>query len=101
MSSNETRGGKGDAAARDRERKAQRDPNLQNGPGPSEGPSLLSRIGDKDAARMLPQAPLNSYRPDTPWKDDDRDSSRKRTISGMTSNCSNRTNLTFRLIRSR
>lgn len=45
--------------------------------------SLRSRIGEKEAPRLLPQAPPNSYRPDPPRKDDDRDGGRKRTISGM------------------
>ena len=56
---------------------------------PGAGGSLRSRIGDKEAPRSLPQAP-SSYRPDSvndrngepSGRDDDRDGSRKRTISG-------------------
>jgi THO complex subunit 2 len=80
MSSGETsRGGKTESSAREREWKSQRDP-AQNGL--SEGGSLRSRIGDKDSSRMLPHAPPNSYRPEPPRKDEDRDSGRKRTLSG-------------------
>jgi THO complex subunit 2 len=43
--------------------------------------SLHSRISDKEAPRSLGPAPPNSYRPEPPHNDDDRDSSRKRTIS--------------------
>jgi THO complex subunit 2 len=85
MSSGEIpRGGKSDSNVRDREWKAQRDPALpQNGP--SEGGSLRSRIGDKEVSRPLPQAPPNSYRPEPPRKEEDRESSRKRTLSGAES----------------
>lgn len=58
---------------------------------PGTGSSLRSRISDKEAPRSLPQAP-SSYRPDPAsandrngepsGRDDDRDGSRKRTISG-------------------
>lgn len=83
MSSSDTsRGPKTDSApTRDRDWKAQRDPapHLGGGSAPqqsqpeptvSAGGSLRSRIS---------VAPANSYRPDS---DDDRDSSRKRTVSG-------------------
>ena len=56
---------------------------------PGTGGSLRSRISDKEAPRSLPQAP-SSYRPESgndrnsepSGRDDDRDGSRKRTISG-------------------
>jgi hypothetical protein len=93
-------GGKAEATARDRDWKSQRDPATQN---PTTGSSsnreggsyspetLRSRLSEKDISRSLPQAPPNSYRPDPPRQDDDRDSHRKRTLSGMsypTSVCS-------------
>jgi len=48
--------------------------------GVSSGGSLRARISDKEAPRSLGPAPPNSYRPEPPQKDDDRDS-RKRTVS--------------------
>lgn len=56
---------------------------------PGTGGSLRSRISDKEAPRSLPQAP-SSYRPElgndrngeSSGRDDDRDGSRKRTLSG-------------------
>jgi hypothetical protein len=49
-----------------------------NVPEPSaSGGSLRARIGSS-----LGSAPANSYRPDPPSADDDRDNSRKRTVSG-------------------
>jgi len=69
--------------ARDRDWKPQRDvaPHMAvEGPSVPEpsasGGSLRARIGDKKSP-----APANSYRPD-PSTDDDRDNSRKRTVSG-------------------
>ncbi|KAI0729395.1 transcription factor/nuclear export subunit protein 2-domain-containing protein [Fomitopsis betulina] len=55
---------------------------------PGTGGSLRSRISDKEAPRSLPQAP-SSYRPElgndrngeSSGRDDDRDGSRKRTLS--------------------
>jgi THO complex subunit 2 len=80
------------APTRDRDWKAQRDiaPHLAAGsssapePGASSGGSgsLRSRISDKEGPRSLVPAPANSYRPDPLHKDDDRDNSRKRTVSG-------------------
>lgn len=49
----------------------------------SGGGSLRSRISDKEVPRSQGPVPSNSYRADPPsHKDDDRDSSRKRTVSG-------------------
>ncbi|KAF8639741.1 hypothetical protein AX17_001003 [Amanita inopinata Kibby_2008] len=45
------------------------------------GASLRSRISDKETvSSSLPQAPVNSYRPEVARKDDDKDN-RKRTVS--------------------
>ena len=75
---------------RDRDWKAQHDvaPHLaaesSSVPEPNvSGGSLRSRISDKEGPRSLVPAPANSYHPDPPpHADDDRDNSRKRTVSG-------------------
>jgi THO complex subunit 2 len=94
MSTSEAPRGKTDVTTgRDREWKSQREqpPNSQAGPPStpqqeslSHGPgSLRSRISDKETiSRSLPHISQNSYRPDVSNKDDDRDSNRKRTLSG-------------------
>jgi len=91
MSSTDTsRSQKTDSTStRDRDWKVQRDvaPHLAAGgsnvpeSGVSSGGSLRSRISDKEGSRSLVPAPGNSYRPEPPHKDDDRDNSRKRTVS--------------------
>lgn len=93
MSSSETsRGMKADkASSRDRDWKSQRDnaphlesANSQQGPADSGsgGGSLRSRISDKKDSRSLGPASTNTYRSEPSHQDDDRDSGRKRTISG-------------------
>jgi hypothetical protein len=93
-SSDVSRGSKGESSSnRDRDWKPQRDPAPSSGSGTLSASqaspqtsgvgSLRSRISDEDPSRSLPQAPASSYRPE----DDDRDSARKRMVSG-TSNIS-------------
>lgn len=54
----------------------------QQASGPSSGGSLRSRIGDKDVTRSSGSAQTSAYRSEPSNKDDDRDTSRKRTVSG-------------------
>jgi THO complex subunit 2 len=96
MSSSDTsRGPKTDSApTRDRDWKAREvAPHLAGAPQQSQpelsasgGGSLRSRISDKEGPRSLAPAPApapaNLYRSEPPQKDDDRDSNRKRTVSG-------------------
>jgi THO complex subunit 2 len=86
--------------ARDRDWKPQRDvaPHMAvEDPDVSEpsasGGSLRARIGDKK--NSLGPALANSYRPDPPSTDDDRDNSRKRTVSGKHQCCMFTRALTF------
>lgn len=86
-SSDTTRGSKSESAP-SRDRAPQGGSNMPQQAQPEAGASgsggsgsLRSRISDKEAPRSLGPAPPNSYRPEPPHEDD-RDSSRKRTVSG-------------------
>jgi len=89
-SSDTTRGSKTESAPpRDRDWKRDAAPQgssnaaqqSQSELGVSSSGSLRARISEKEVPRSLGPAPANSYRPDPPHKDEDRDSSRKRTVS--------------------